>query len=364
MTETPMPWVKLETKYLDDPRFGRLPDSAKARYLELLMLAGRCDAGGYFYKSDRQMTEEEIAWALRIGLDQFKSDIEILKTGGLASINGHGLQLINFETEQGPTQAEKREQWRARQERHRNTHGLVTRDTSVTHVSKSQSQESDIELESKNKSQSVNELAQQTTDDDRIQTLTKIFKLCGVPQNYRNMILANPSITREDVLAELTRNYSKKGIGKGKVQQPSLITGMNLAKCEKPSAEWYEQLTWTRYLPEAMQIKLGLVIQSEDSEDENIVISDYTQVVKNPKWEKITDAMQHSNPELDTPTFHKHFDTTDLLSVADGLYTFSCNNQEDADWLTGRFEKMLCKILIGIENIPDPQVRFVARESK
>lgn len=125
-----MPWVKLHTSYLEDSRFARLDDPQKARFFQLLMLAGKLDAGGYFIEHGRDLTEAEIAWKLRLEAEQLCADLEALASAELACKNGHGWCLTDFESEQGPTQADKRAAWKARQDKHRNK--LVMRDKAVT----------------------------------------------------------------------------------------------------------------------------------------------------------------------------------------------------------------------------------------
>jgi len=130
----------------------------------------------------------------------------------------------------------------------------------------------EVEVKSRvevDKESRVESIGKEVTDDDRVLTLTGIFKLIGIPQNYRNMIISIPSITREDVLAELTRNYSKKGSGKGKVREPGKITGMNLARCELPSAEWYDEKLWMTHLPPTLRAKLGIAVQSDEVDSDN-----------------------------------------------------------------------------------------------
>ncbi len=46
MSQSSMPWVKIYTEILDDPRVGNLTESAQLRYIQLIILAGECDAEG------------------------------------------------------------------------------------------------------------------------------------------------------------------------------------------------------------------------------------------------------------------------------------------------------------------------------
>jgi hypothetical protein len=129
---TSMPWVKLRTAYLEDIRFSRLADSPKARFFELLMLAGKLDAGGYFFEGGHELTDEEIAWKLRSHLEVLQADMSILEAAALLHRNGRGWCIPSFEDEQGPTQADKRAAWKDRQKKHRECHADVTSDKLVT----------------------------------------------------------------------------------------------------------------------------------------------------------------------------------------------------------------------------------------
>ena len=126
-----MPWVKLHTSYLDDVRLARLDDPQKLRFFQLLMLAGKLGAGGYFIEHDRELTEAEIAWKLRLQTETFLGDLNALANIGLTCKNGRGWCIPDFEEEQGPTQADQRAAWRERQRKHRG-HSSVTSDNFVT----------------------------------------------------------------------------------------------------------------------------------------------------------------------------------------------------------------------------------------
>jgi hypothetical protein len=158
-----MPWVKLHTSYLEDSRFARLGDPQKARFFELLMLAGKLDAGGYFIEHGRELSEAEIAWKLRLQAEQLCQDLEALASVELACKNGHGWCLTDFESEQGPTQADKRALWKARQKKHR-SHGSVTGDDTVTNADVTPADiESDKEEEEEEEEEERKEIPAATT---------------------------------------------------------------------------------------------------------------------------------------------------------------------------------------------------------
>ncbi len=67
MKESAMPWVKIFTEIIDDPKIGRLSKAAKWRFLELIVLAGECDADGYLVHSDQPLTLDEMDAAIAKG---------------------------------------------------------------------------------------------------------------------------------------------------------------------------------------------------------------------------------------------------------------------------------------------------------
>lgn len=164
-----MIWIKMYPEMLDDVKFKRVPESTKWRFVQLLLLAGECDAAGAFVSGAEPMTIDDIAWRLRIDAKTCTEDIEILiGIGVLIWIDGI-LTITRFSDRQGPTQEEKREAWNNRQRRRRDrskpdtapqteeqpapesdlTPENVTRDTRVTHAL-------DIDIE-KNKNQNQNQ---------------------------------------------------------------------------------------------------------------------------------------------------------------------------------------------------------------
>jgi len=114
-----MPWVKLYTEMLDDPKIGRLTAALRWRFVELVLLAGECDAEGYLLKGDEPLTIDDIAWRLRGDPDNLKENMDRLQEAGLIE-NQDGVWLISkFAERQGRSQSEKRKQWREAQQRKR-----------------------------------------------------------------------------------------------------------------------------------------------------------------------------------------------------------------------------------------------------
>lgn len=121
-----MPWVKIYTEMLDDPKLAKLDDGIKYRFIQLILVAAECDAGGAFVVGDDVMTIDDIAWRLRIDKTQLSNDINNLIKAGILQNDGTILEIPKFAERQGPTQKEKRATWKERQQKRRER---VTRDS-------------------------------------------------------------------------------------------------------------------------------------------------------------------------------------------------------------------------------------------
>lgn len=131
-----MPWVKMQTGLLDDPRLGRLTDAQKWRFVQLELLAGKCDAGGYLLQDGVALTIYDLAWCLRLEATTLQADLAALMALGLVACEAEVYHLPGFMDRQGPTQADKRAAWRERQTRHRESdcHASVTHDNNDSHA--------------------------------------------------------------------------------------------------------------------------------------------------------------------------------------------------------------------------------------
>ena len=112
MSSSSMPWVKVYTEFIDDPKIGRLNDSAKLRFVQLILMAGECDRDGYLMNGDEPLKVEDIAWRLRVDTKQLQADIKALIAGGMLHEEDGTYLVTNFVSRQGRSQDEKRAQWR------------------------------------------------------------------------------------------------------------------------------------------------------------------------------------------------------------------------------------------------------------
>lgn len=112
---------------LHDLRFASLSAEAERTYNRLYFLAGVLDANGLFIENGRKLTNEEIAYRVRLETKELTRSIKELQKSQLVHVNGKGPEIIDWKYEQIDLNT-KREKDRERQQRHRG----VTRDTDVT----------------------------------------------------------------------------------------------------------------------------------------------------------------------------------------------------------------------------------------
>jgi len=135
-------YIKTYTSYLHDIRFSQLSAEAERTYNRLYVLAGTLEENGLFFENGRQLSNEEIAYRIRLDTKEVIKSMKELQRNHLLHVNGKGAQVIDWKNEQVDLNKE-RELARARQAKHR----TVTRDTplvtenndasrDVTHIEK------------------------------------------------------------------------------------------------------------------------------------------------------------------------------------------------------------------------------------
>jgi len=112
-------WLKFRTNLLDDPRFGRLTDLAKALYFDVYLLAGKSDAGGLVLAGDEPASADEIAYILRRPVDVVQAGLAELQAGKFVDLDAGTVTVCGFASEQGPSQKDKRKAWALRQAKRR-----------------------------------------------------------------------------------------------------------------------------------------------------------------------------------------------------------------------------------------------------
>lgn len=149
-SSSPMPWIKLYTEFLNDRKIAKLDDIVKLRFIQLMLLAGECDAEGWLIDSAGILTYDDIAWRLRVDPVKLSVEIKVLIDAGIISVAEDGtLCVVNFSKRQDRPQSVKRQEWRERQRKHRDQPDsqddvtpIVTRDTQVSNASREEEEES------------------------------------------------------------------------------------------------------------------------------------------------------------------------------------------------------------------------------
>ena len=112
-------WLQFRTGLLDEPRFGRLTDLAKALYFEVYLLAGKGDAGGLVLADDKPASADEVAYILRRPVDAVQAGLTELQASGFVELDAGTVTVCRFAGEQGPSQKDKRKAWALRQAKRR-----------------------------------------------------------------------------------------------------------------------------------------------------------------------------------------------------------------------------------------------------
>jgi len=142
---SPMPWIKLYTEFLDDLKVRRLPELAQLRFIELCLLAGLCDCEGVLATSGEAMTDEDIAWRLRVPLEQLTTDLRTLAAARLVVRTDDGWLIPAFAERQGRKHSEDRARWRGLKARQRSRNVLnVSSEDSSEESSRDSSEESSL----------------------------------------------------------------------------------------------------------------------------------------------------------------------------------------------------------------------------
>lgn len=106
-------WIKMWIETLNDARMGQLTDRLWRRATECFLLAGQQDSDGTL------PALADMAWSLRLSVDELRADLEALREAGLLRLEGDRWFVINFAKRQAPSTSTERS--RAHRERQRET---------------------------------------------------------------------------------------------------------------------------------------------------------------------------------------------------------------------------------------------------
>lgn len=159
-------WIKINTSKIDDLRFSLVSDISYRIYDMLYLLAGILDTDGLLSQNGKPLTENEIAYRLRIDISQLKKSIRELSGAkiDLLRVTKKGILVNDWKHEQIDMNR-VREQTKERVTRYRKhvTNGNTLQD-SVTPLEQEQEQEQ--EESKKRKEQASKTALHQSTNAD------------------------------------------------------------------------------------------------------------------------------------------------------------------------------------------------------
>lgn len=182
-------WLKFRTNLIDEPNFMQLPDQAKAIYFEVYLLAGKSDAFGLVTVSDKPATVQDIAWILRVQESDLQNALDALQRADLVDLD-NGVTIKRFAKEQGPSMADKREQWAIRQAKRR---ALANGETWT---------ESEPDAEKNKKSDVVKDLKTDSEQEKELKTTTKTKSVTGTSR------LSHDRVTRDNGSSSSFNEYT------------------------------------------------------------------------------------------------------------------------------------------------------------
>lgn len=371
-----MDWIKLSTSYLDNPTLGRLPENIRARFYELYLLAGQCDANGFITYS-----LEEIAWKLHINLEELQATMDLLNSAlpVLFRNNGSGPEMPIFRNEQVSREKreEQKEQHRLRQDKYIKSHVHITdaiHDASLTTKSQSQSQskrKSQSQIKKKINDSSSSSSKSIAADDDE---LVNIFRAFGATPKQLKYLAKTPGITLVNVMAMAAQVRNDKT-----VRKPNYITLQNILEGERAAAEWKDQSTW-EIIPEMIRSACGLApIQDGEKDPEwgenkldELQIEfpikpdeSVKQMVTKKRnvercWQSTLDQLQMEMPKASFDTWVRD---TRTIHYEDGLFIIAARNKYARDWLESRLTSTVTRLLMGIVN-RSVDIKFVVQEGE
>lgn len=195
-TDRGYPWLKFYPTLPEDPKYLRLSDSARARYFELYLLAGKADSGGLLTAGDEIANTEDLAIMLRQPVETLQSHIEELFKSGLVLREGDGLLIKRFQEEQGPSQTEKRDEWKKRQDKHR---GKFKEQNEDLNKDKEKEEEKEVTQTSR---------VTHTTEPTSSSLSSQICNTCNKPVNFYNSDTASNEIIKI-IKSEMGKSYPK-----------------------------------------------------------------------------------------------------------------------------------------------------------
>jgi len=114
-----MPWVKVYCDILNDRKLLPLARSTRFTFIEMIVLAGECDADGALIDSSGALDNKFMAWRFDMPLKELERDIVALKEAELIDVVDGALTVLRFRDRQGRKHSERLEQYKKSQQKRR-----------------------------------------------------------------------------------------------------------------------------------------------------------------------------------------------------------------------------------------------------
>jgi len=120
-------WIKLYHEVLHDPKMGRLPDRLWRRTIELFLMAGERDQGGWL------PDVADMAWTFRMEPAELEADLEALQNGpSIVTKDEGGWFVTKFARRQAPVSAVERKRRQRERDKKQKYYGHDSQDKPVT----------------------------------------------------------------------------------------------------------------------------------------------------------------------------------------------------------------------------------------
>ena len=136
-------WIKLTTSMFDDEKIkfiDSLPERDTIFYIwiRLIILSGKCNAGGYIFLTDSiPYTDEILSSVINRPLNTVKLALSTFRKLGMIDTDSRGIYLLNFDKHQNVEGLEKiREQWRLASQKYREKRHMISYDSHATDIDK------------------------------------------------------------------------------------------------------------------------------------------------------------------------------------------------------------------------------------
>ena len=143
-----------------------------------------------FVMGGKPMPVEIIAWRLGMDADTLAQRIGNLVRAGKLSMDGENVIIADFMEQQGPTQATKREEWRKRQAKHRNSQDSNSSDSRGESKNKSKEEEEELRVKEEEEEVEVDQsrVTSHVTEPEQ-EPATATFLDNTLPENWTSLFM-------------------------------------------------------------------------------------------------------------------------------------------------------------------------------